>query len=157
MFLFSICTIINVILSTVKSIITIKGGKLAAALTNAITYGFYTYVIILTNDAGLSTGIKMLITAAANFIGVFLVKYFEEKRRKDKLWKVEATIPHNEQLLTEARVRFKMANIPFNYIDIEKYYIINCFCASQSQSGTAKLILDDIHAKYFVSETKILT
>lgn len=43
--LFIICTAVNVILSTIKSIATIKGGKFMAALT----YGFYSWVIILTN------------------------------------------------------------------------------------------------------------
>ena len=58
--LFIVCTAVNVILSTIKSIATIKGGKFMAALT----YGFYSWVIILTTNDNLSTVSKMLITAA---------------------------------------------------------------------------------------------
>ena len=127
MILFSICTIINVILSTVKSLITIKGSKLAAALINALTYGFYTYVILLTSDAALSIEGKMAVTAAANFIGVYLVKLLEEKARKDMLWKIESTIKHDEKILYALRDQLELADIPFNWIDINKYFIINCF------------------------------
>lgn len=156
MFLFAICTIINVILSTLKSLITIKGSKLAAAIANAITYGFYTYVIILTSDAALSTEGKMIVTAAANFIGVYLVKLLEEKARKDMLWKIESTIKHDEKVLYALRYQLELIDIPFNWIDIDKYYIVNCFCATQKQSAQAKTILDAVGAKYFVSETKNL-
>ena len=71
--LFIVCTAVNVILSTIKSIATIKGGKFMAALMNALTYGFYSWVIILTTIDNLSTVSKMLITAACNFVGVYLV------------------------------------------------------------------------------------
>ena len=127
MILFSICTIINVILSTVKSLITIKGSKLAAALINALTYGFYTYVILLTSDDALSIEGKMAVTAAANFIGVYLVKLLEEKARKEMLWKIESTIKHDEKILYALRDQLELADIPFNWIDINKYFIINCF------------------------------
>lgn len=59
----------------------------------ALTYGFYSWVIILTTNDNLSTVSKMLITAACNFVGVYLVKLIEEKTRKEKLWKIEATVP----------------------------------------------------------------
>ena len=156
MILFSICTIINVILSTVKSLITVKGSKLAAALINALTYGFYTYVILLTSDAAFSIEGKMAVTAAANFIGVYLVKLLEEKARKEMLWKIESTIKHDEKILYALRDQLELADIPFNWIDINKYFIINCFCATQEQSAKAKIILDAVGAKYFVSETKNL-
>ena len=31
---------------------------------------------------------KISVTAAANLVGVFVVKWAEEKKRKDKLWKI---------------------------------------------------------------------
>ena len=42
-------SIVNVILNTLKTTITVKGGKFAAAMINAITFFVYTYVIIYTN------------------------------------------------------------------------------------------------------------
>lgn len=153
--LFIICTAVNVVLSTIKSIATINGGKFAAAFWNAVTYGFYTYVVILTTVDNITTLEKMLITFACNFVGVYIVKLFEEKARKDKLWKVEATVydAYTESLHNE----LAFAEIPHNYIpNIGKYTVFNIYCETQTESRKAKEILDYNKAKYFVSESKTL-
>ena len=151
--LFIVCTVVNVVLSTVKSIVTVKGSALAASLMNAITYGFYTYVIILTNIEGVSTVAKMVITALCNFIGVYVVKFIEEKARKEKIWRVEATVDKKEQ---DHLVNvLKNSNIPFNYIEnVGKWVIFNIYCATCAESSAVKEILKKFDAKYFVSENK---
>ena len=153
---FIILNILNVIIQTVKSIATVKCGKTAAAIINAVAYGLYTIVTVYML-CDLSLWLKALIVAVANLIGVYVVKLLEEKARKDKLWKVEATLLNqnlgeNDDCIIELREN----NISFNYIDINKYLIINCFCATQKESSTVKSILDKYNTKYFVSETKIL-
>lgn len=149
--LFAVATAINVILSTVKSILTIKAGKTVAALANAITYGFYTWVIILTNIDGISLWVKMGITAICNFVGVFIVKLIEEKARKDKLWKIEATF--DKKYLD---VIHKTVAIPHSYIDIGSHVIFNFYAENQRQSGIVKDVISQYNGKYFVSESKVL-
>ena len=83
--------IANVIIQTIKSIATVKCGKGVAALVNAVAYGLYTIVTVYLM-CELSLGLKALVVALCNLIGVYLVKWAEEKARKDKLWKVEATV-----------------------------------------------------------------
>ena len=151
--IFVILTILNVIIQTVKSIATIKCGKTAAALVNALAYGLYTYIIVLTNcDLPLLT--KCLIVASANFVGVWVVKFFEEKARKDKLWKVEATVTADQA--EKVKWQFENRNIPYNYIDIGKYVIFNAYCQYQFESAKVREILNEYNAKYFVSESKSL-
>ena len=155
--LFIVMNILNVIIQTVKSIATIKCGKMAAALVNAVAYGLYTYIVVLTM-CDLPLLAKCVIVALANFIGVYVVKYFEEKARKDKLWKVEATI-HNQGIdphYDDCLVALRHAGVPHNYIDANKYLIINAYCATQAESRVVKAILDQYDAKYFVSESKTL-
>ena len=89
--IFILCNIINVIIQTIKSIATVKCGKAPAAIINALAYGFYTYIIVLT-VCDLPLLIKCIVVGGCNLIGVWLVKFFEEKARKDKLWKVEMTV-----------------------------------------------------------------
>lgn len=151
--LFIVMNIVNVVIQTIKSIATIKCGKTAAALINALAYGLYTYIIVLTN-CDLPLLAKCLIVASANFVGVWVVKYFEEKARKDKLWKVELTIPAENFEKVHAMLR--MVKIPHNYVDIEKYMLINCYCATQNDSILVRNIVNDYDAKYFVSESKTL-
>ena len=144
-------SIVNVVLNTLKTTITVKGTKLAAALINAVTFFVYTYVIIYTN-CELSMFLKASVTAIINFVGVYAVKWFEEKARKDKLWQIQATFPHNEEVIAD----LKNCNIPHNYIDIDKYYIVNFYSATQLESLIVKEFIKKFDGKYFASETKIL-
>ena len=150
---FILLNIANVIIQTVKSIATVKCGKMVASVVNAVAYGLYTIVTVyMLCELPLAT--KALIVALCNLVGVYAVKYFEEKARKDKLWKVEVTIPANQAcwLIDEA----KAEKIPFNYIDINKYYLFNFYCATQKDSHRVNIMLKAYNAKYFVSESKNL-
>ena len=151
---FIILNILNVIIQTVKSIATIKCGKGAAALVNAVAYGLYTVVTVYMM-CELDLWLKALIGALANLVGVYVVKYFEEKSRKDKLWKVEATVLRG--WTKELHRALVVAEIPHNYLEnVGKYTLFNIFCETQAQSTKAKHILDSFEAKYFVSESKNL-
>ncbi len=152
--LFSILTVVNVIFSTIKSIVTIKSGKTVAALVSAGYYGYYNIVLIYT-VADFPLWQKVVVTFLANLLGVWLVKWAEEKARRDELWKVESTISKKEDWKSLIE-KLKEYDIPCNYIDIDKYILINCYCATQKQSVLVKELLNTYHVKYFVSETKNL-
>ena len=146
--------VLNVVIQTVKSICTIKCGKVVAAIVNACAYGLYTYIVVLTM-CDLPLLAKCLIVAGCNFVGVFVVKLIEEKARKDKLWKVEATILAP---LTEETAKYlKACGTPFSYIEnVGKHTIFNIYCRTQAESANVKCMLEDYDAKYFVSESKTL-
>ena len=149
---FIVFNIINVIIQTVKSIATIKCGKTVAALVNAIAYALYTYIVVLT-VCDLPLWVKMLTVGLANLVGVYVVKYFEEKGRKDRLWKVEATIP-TEYAITVDDI---LENIPHSYIRISpKHTLFNIYCVTQIESKRVKEIINEYNAKYFVAESKEL-
>ena len=146
-------SIVNVVFATIKSLVTIKGGKLLASFISGSYYAFYNVMMIYT-VADFPMWQKCVITFICNVIGVFAVKWGEEKARKDKLWKVEATVKPTE---TEAIKCFcKSFNLPFSYIDIDKYVIFNFYCATQKESTLIKDVLNNHNAKYFVSESKTL-
>lgn len=149
---FIILNIFNVVIQTVKSLCTINGGKIVAAVANAVAYGFYTVVIIyMVCDLPLIQ--KVVIVAACNFVGVFFVKMLEEKSRKEKLWKVEVTIPteYNEE------VHYKLSHVPHSYLIItDKHTLFNFYCGTKEETKEVKKLIDNYHAKYFVSESKIL-
>ena len=152
--IFIVLNIFNVILQTVKSICTVKCGKTVAAIVNAVAYGLYTVVIVFTNT-DLPLIQKVLVVALSNLIGVYVVKWFEEKKRKEMLWKVEFTVLGKN---TSAVANLlDLAHIPHNYIEnVGKYTIFNTYCATQKQSESVKEIIKEYNAKYFVSETKEL-
>ena len=150
---FVILNIINVIIQTVKSLATVKCGKTVASIVNAVAYGLYTVVVVYT-VCDLPLWLKVVVVGVANLIGVYVVKLIEETSRKDKLWKVECTVPQENAYYLAIELKNQ---VPFNYIEnVGKYAIFNIYCATQEQSATVKLILNEYNAKYFVTETKNL-
>lgn len=146
-------SIVNVVFSTIRSIVTINGNKIVASLISGGYFAFYNIMMIYT-VSDFPMWQKCVITFVCNVVGVFLVKWGEEKARKDKLWKVEATVKPTE---AEAIKHFcKSFNLPFSYIDIDKYVIFNFYCATQKESALIKDVLNNHNAKYFVSESKTL-
>ena len=133
--LFAIATVVNVILSTIRSLCTIKGGKWVSAISNAICYGFYPFIVMLTAKDTVSIIVNMTITAIANFICVWLIKYVEEKARKDKLWKVEVAIPNKYG----NALHFDLRGIPHNYTEVGSWIMFNCYCMTQADT---KMVVD---------------
>ena len=153
LFIFIVLSIVNVIFSTIKSIVTIKSGPWVASIVSALYYGYYNIVLIYT-VADFPLWQKVVVTAGCNLVGVFIVKYGEAKARKDKLWKVEATIsPMRFDTLVK---KLKEYDLSFNYIDVGKYVIFNIYCATQAESAKVKTLLNVVEAKYFVAESKNL-
>ena len=151
---FILLNILNVVIQTVKSIVTIKCGKGLASLVNAIAYGLYTIVTVFML-CDLNLFLKAFIVAMCNLVGVYVVKLIEEKTRKDKLWKVEVTTKNSfstDLLQTE----LENSDIPFNYINLGKYTLFNIYCATQKESKVVKQFIAKLDAKYFVTETKTL-
>ena len=150
--IFILLNIFNVIIQTAKSLCTIKCGKVGAALVNALAYGLYTVVIVYTM-CDLPLILKALIVALCNLIGVYIVKLVEEKARKDKLWKIEMTIPRG----CADEIEIVLKDIPHSRLEVSnKHVLFNFYCATQAESALVKKVTKAYNAKYFVSETKNL-
>lgn len=153
--IFIVLNVFNVILQTIKSIMTVKGSKIGAAVINAVAYGLYTIVIVYT-VCELPLWQKALIVAAANFIGVYVVKMIEERRRRTKLWKIEATVKNSgvaqkiENLLTSM-------NIPYNIVrtDGAHHIIFNIYAYTENESAYIIDTLKKNKAKFFISESRV--
>lgn len=154
--IFIIATIVNVTLSTIRALCTIKGGKWLSATTNAVCYGFYPLIVMLTAKGTVDIIINMLITAVVNFVCVWIIKLIEEKARKDKLWKVEMAIPyeHSEQVIEHLKSTGNW--IPFNYNYLGKWCIFNCYCATQDQTKFSTNLAKEYNGKISAYESKSL-
>lgn len=151
--IFMSLSIINVVMSTIKSIVTIKGNKLTASVISGGYYAFYNIMLIYT-VADFPMWEKCIVTFVCNVIGVYVVKFVEEKMRKDKLWKIEVTT--NKSDTEQICGLLNDLDIPHNVIDLIKWDNINIYCATQKESALTKEILTRYDVKYFVSETKAL-
>lgn len=152
--IFIVLNIINVILQTVKSIMTIRCGKAVAAIANAVAYALYTVVLVYMS-CDLSTLAKALVVGGCNLIGVYIVKSIEEKTNKEKIWKIEFTIPLNKADEIINDIQFE--NFSYNEYEIdEKYSGVNIYAYTKEDSAKAKKIVDKYNIKYFVTESKAL-
>lgn len=150
---FIILNIINVVIQTAKSLVTIKAGKGLAAITNALAYGFYTIVVVYMM-CELPLLLKALVIGGCNLVGVYLVKLLEEKGRKDKIWKVELSI--DKRYVTGLCTDLEIFNISYNHIATSdcKNEMFNCYLPTQQESHLVNELAQKYHAKYFISETK---
>ena len=150
--LFAIATVVNVILSTIRSLCTIKGGKWVSAISNAVCYGFYPFIVMLTAKDAVSIIVNMAITAIANFICVWLIKYVEEKARKDKMWKVEVAIPNKYG----NALHFDLRGLPHNYIEVGSWTMFNCYCMTQTDTKMVVDLAKQYEGKISAYESKSL-
>lgn len=143
----------NVIIQTIKSIATIKCKPMSAAVINAVAYGLYTVVLVYM-VCDLPLWAKVAVVGGANLVGVYLVKIFEEKGRKDKLWAIRFTVKDNER--EEVINNLKEKEVPHYYHIVGNHTVFETFCNSQKETLKVKEIVEKFNAKYFVAESKIL-
>ena len=150
--IFILLSIVNVIFSTIKSITTIKSSPWIASIVSALYYGYYNIVLIYT-VADFPLWQKVVVTAGCNLVGVFIVKYGEVKARKDKLWLVKITVPANNFPALFEEIVHK--DIPCTYYNLQKYYVLDCYCEKQEDTAFVTTLCKKYHGKMFASENKL--
>ena len=141
-------SIINVVLNTIKSIVTVKGGVWIPALINGLTFFAYTYVLIYT-QCDLNMHLKAVVTGLVNVFGVAIVKYIEMKMTKDKIWRITVALKTKEEL-AECMENLKKYNIGFT--PIERTNSVDIYSYNQKESAVVKSILGNYNHKYFIQE-----
>lgn len=150
--------LVNVVLNTLKSIITVKGTTFQAALINTITFSVYTVVVVYTaSDFPLL--VKVAVTAVTNFIGVYISSALLNRFRKDKLWEITATIKDMHRTVTPSLEATLFANrIAYNKIRVygnSFEYVYHIYTKNRKESKIVKEALKLSKAKYIVHEESV--
>lgn len=143
---FIILNIINVILQTIKSLLTTKGGKVSASVMNAVAYAVYTVVLVYMT-CELSTIAKALIVGGCNLVGVYIVKSLEEKKAKRKIYKVEFTVSAETLKKIVSAETLKH----YNTIKIGDMNIINFYCYDKKDLKEVEKITEKYNGKYIIT------
>lgn len=130
--IFTIANAINILVSTIKSIATIRGGKFWAAMSNGIAYGYYTLIMVYTVDSTINLYWKGIIVGILNFIVVYIVKCIEEKMQKEKLWKLELTV--KIKYIDELHKKLDDLEISHHYYEVGKYSTFNVYCDTKQET-----------------------
>ena len=145
--IFIMCSLINVILSTLKTLIMVNAGRGSAIIINAICYGFYTFVVKQLAEVDYWTAV--LVTIGANIVGVWISYKIMDLFKKDKLWRITVTLK-SKKALDECKVNLEKYNIGFT--PIEKTNSIDIYSYNQKESAIIKNILANYDYKYFIQE-----
>lgn len=150
---FAIITLVNVVLSTAKSILTVKATKEVAALINAISYGFYAMVVKQMSTVSLE--VVIVVTVIANLIGVYFSMWTLDKFKKDVFWKI-TVIPENESF-SQIRKELIENELGFNEYKVNTKYgdqkALDVFSENQAASKKIKEILSrNGKVKFHISE-----
>jgi uncharacterized protein YebE (UPF0316 family) len=151
--LFIILQVVNVILSTIKSIVMIRGNKWATIIANTIYFGIYTAVIKQVASID-NIWVLIGVTMAANFIGTWVGLNITEKMRKADLWTIKTVV--KIEYIKEYKKALNEANI--KYISYQttwdEYTAIDIFSENRSQSKVIKEILEEFNAKYSIHTSR---
>ena len=145
--IFVVCSLVNVILSTLKTLIMVNAGRGSAIIINAVCYGFYTLVVKQLTSVDYITAV--VVTILANIVGVWISYKIMDLFKKDKLWRITVTLK-NKKALDECKVNLEKYNIGFT--PIEKTNSIDIYSYNQKESAIVKNILGNYDYKYFVQE-----
>ena len=149
MIIFIVVQFINVVISTFKSVLTIKGNKFTAALVNSISYTFGAVITKLITEQ--SFEVVIVVTFFANLIGVFIAKWILEKREPVKLWVYQVTIRDSE--IKEIQDQLLKRNIKYTAVEaLNDRNSISIYSYSKLESTIVREILKDHY--YTVLESK---
>lgn len=146
---FFLISLINVILSSIKSICTVRYGRGINIIANVVSYSFY--VIVVKQTADLPLAITVISTAVANALGVWLSYVILDKLQKDKLWKVEVVVPkcYTNKLHSELK------SIPHNYVELGPKTLFNFYCETKDDTSFVVKRCQACEGKFFATENKL--
>lgn len=146
---FFLATLVNVILSTLKSVITIKGGRVSASVANAVAYGFNTLIIKMI--AGVETWVAVVSSVVCNLLGVYIALFITDKMRKDQLWKITVSVP--TEMLKDFKNDLKNADLAFVAYETswDKYKVVDIFSKAKPESKKVRDIIKKYNVKYTIS------
>jgi hypothetical protein len=162
--LFVVCQFINVALNTAKTIVMHKEEKVSSSIINAVTYGFYAIIVVMTASA-LPLWITIIISALTNLIGVYGSMWLLERFKKDSLWEIVANITVNDNEYERFQNTLCACDIPYNLMklygeniaDGKLHLTATMYSKSQRESAIIKELLDSFEtkSKYIVHEERV--
>jgi uncharacterized protein YebE (UPF0316 family) len=143
---------VNVIISTFKSVLTIRGTRIVAAIINAVAYSVNIVIVYLV-----SGNIPLLILVAStlgtNLVGVYIGLTILEKLRKERLWRIQTTVATDKvkdfkRELLDNDVKFISYETTWN-----DFKVVDIFSKTREDSSLIKKIISKYDAKYTISSS----
>ena len=145
---FFLISLVNVILSSTKSICTVRYGRGVNVIANVVAYSFYNVVVKQTASLPLETTI--LATAVANTLGVWLSYVVLDFIQKDRLWKVEVVVSKEYTDIIHADLN----HLLHDYIDLGPKTLFNFYCNSKQETKEVVKQCRKYQGRFFAVENR---
>lgn len=140
--LFIVLQLLNVILHTVRSILTVKGNKLVASIASAVAYGVYSIVTVIMVQ-NIDLWLVVLVTVVTNLIGTYFSKWLLEKFKKDDLWEIVATVGSVDA--DRLKHTLKDKNIECYYVVLDNdLAVTHIYSKTQKESEIIKSVVANV-------------
>lgn len=149
---FFITQLVNVFLSTIKTVLTVRGTQLTATIINTVSYTINAAVISQVGKVN-DTILVCIITAVTNLIGVYFSLSILERFRKETLWKIDATIAVED--IKDVKQSLHDEDIPFITLvsDWDKRVPMFVYASNRSVSKKVQKIFSKYDVKYTISSS----
>ena len=154
--LFIVLQLLNVILSTIRSIATVKADKRKASWIAAISFTFYNAVVklIVEQDIWVIIAVTLITNLVGTYIAKAIVEYIQTKRHKDKLWVYMAVVEGTKDTMKMLKSVFTENGIVCLYSEIKTgTYSLNIYSHSQDDSRMITSTLKNAGIPYCALET----
>ena len=147
---FFLSQLVNVVLSTIKSVVLIKGSRNAATVINTISYTINAAIISFIGKVN-DVFTVCLITFVTNLVGVYFGLWVTEKFRKETLWRVSATV--RAEYLNILMKDLDENNIMYLTYSTnwKKFVPVDVFSNNKQESKIIKSIFKKYNVKYTIS------
>lgn len=142
--------LVNVIVSTIKSILTVNGSPLTASVWNSVSYTLGAVVTKMLTQQ--SFEVIIVVSMLTNLLGVYIAKVIIEKARKDHLYTINATLRCHSQEFVESELQRR--GIQYTLLPAVNDRMLLCaFSYSKAESAIVKEILDHENVRFTVTDS----
>lgn len=146
---FFLISLVNVILSSTKSICTVRYGRGINVITNVVAYSFYNVVVKQTANLPLETTI--IATAIANTLGVWLSYAVLDLIQKDRLWEVKVVVPK----CFTAAIQEELADILNDWDELGPKTRFCFYCETRADTARVVKHCRKYGGRFFATENKL--
>lgn len=139
--IFIIIQLINVIISTIKSVATIRCSPWNAAHINAISYTIAAVITkLITQQTFL---VVIIVTLITNEIGVYIGRKITDSFQKEKLWVYNCVIKCSSAEMKQLKQLFSEQDIDCDWVELkfDRRYKCQIYSYSKTHSKNINKIL----------------
>lgn len=143
--------LVNVIISTIKSVLTVNGSRWTATWINTVSYTFAAVITKMITEQ--SFAVVIAATATTNLVGVYIGRLITDKTRQTKLWTVQATL--RGAMRDDVECELRMKHIQYTLIPaLNDRYFISIFSYSKNESRLIERILGKRAIPFTITENR---